>query len=345
MDIVGYTRRFLVIVCICLLVLSTAVASVFSAVKHGCASSTPPPVAGTLTQPEATAHVVLLNEVLSNPGSIWNCSEAGTKSAVNEGWVELYNPQQQALDLYTVHSSLDSGPNTTPFYLPLGAAIAAHGFLIVFPPVSIFAQLTSAAGSSSLRLLISGTLVDQVTLTPLVSDTSYVRIPDGGNTWQVANIPTIDASNVSPSPTPKPTHTPKQPSSVKMNSKKSSTQKSIGTLDNEAASDTSIRPVGTQSAHLAWNALSVPTAISSASATTTQSAISNSAPQATDTGDLARKVLLTSLAAALVLGLLWSSRFFTRKLSDNPSEVPTQEKNEFSEETVSMQRMTDDYPL
>jgi hypothetical protein len=329
-DIVDDTRRFLVIVCICMFVSSTTVSSVFSAVKHRCASSTPPPVSGTLAQPEATAHVVFLNEVLSNPGSIWNCSEAGTQSAVNEAWVELYNPQQQALDLYTVHSSLDSGPNTTPFYFPVDAAIAAHGFLVVFPPVSIFAQLTSAAGSSSLRLLINSTLVDQVTLTPLVSDTSYARMPDGGDTWQVANIPTIDASNVllSPSPTPKPTHTPKQLSSVKMNSKQSSTQKSRGTLDNGAVSDTSNQPVGIQPTHFSWNTLSVPATISPISATATQSAISHSVPQATDTGDLARKALLTSLAAALLLGLFWCSRFVTRKLSENPSEVPSQERSQ-----------------
>jgi hypothetical protein len=172
-------------------------------------------------------------------------------------------------------------------------------------------------------------------------------MPDGGNTWQVVDTPTIDASNVSPSPSPtaKPTRTPKQPSSVKVKSEKSGTQKSIGTLDNGAASDTSNQPVGIHPVHFAWNTLSVPAMASPVSAITTQRAISNSVPPATDTGDLARKVLLTSLAAALLLGLLWCSRFFTRKLSDNPSEVPTQEKNEFSEETVSMQRVTDDYPL
>jgi hypothetical protein len=326
-DIVGYTQRFLASACICLLILSTAVPSVLSAVKHGCAPSTPPAVAGTLAQPVATAHVVFLNEVLSNPGSIWNCSEAGTNSAVNEVWVELYNPQQQALDLYTVHSSLDSGPNTTPFYLPVGAAIASHAFLAVFPPVSIFAQL-SAAGSSILRLLINGTLVDQVTLTPLVSDTSYARIPDGGNSWQVANVPTIDASNVSSSPMSKPTRTPKS-SSVKTTSKESSSQIHAETLTNAVASDTTNQPVGIQPTQFAWNRLSVPTITSSAVSSTSQSAVSSPAPQTTDTGDLPGKVLLTSLAAALLLGLFWCSRFLIRKSADNPSQVPTQEKADF----------------
>ena len=79
MDIVGYARRFVVIVCMMIfLVSNTVISSVLSATQHGCAPATPPPVAGTLAQPEAAAHVVCLNEVLSHPGSVWNCSEKNT---------------------------------------------------------------------------------------------------------------------------------------------------------------------------------------------------------------------------------------------------------------------------
>ena len=73
----GYTRRSSTIVCIFFLLSSMTVSSVFGATKHGCAPSTPPPVAGTLAQPEATVHVVFINEVLSNPDLIWNCSDEG----------------------------------------------------------------------------------------------------------------------------------------------------------------------------------------------------------------------------------------------------------------------------
>jgi hypothetical protein len=333
----------LAIVCIFFLLVNMTISTVFSATGHGCAPATPPPVAGTLAQPEATAHVVFINEVLSNPGSIWNCSDEGTKSAENETWVELYNPQKQGLDLYAVHSSLDSGPNTTPFYLPVGAALAAQSFLVIFPPISIFAQLSSATGSSTLRLLINGTVVDQVTLFPLVSDTSYARIPDGDDTWQVADAPTIDASNVPPIPTPTPTRTPK-PSSVKTDSQKSSTQGKAGIL-NGATTNTSNEPTSTQPA---WNTLNVPTTTSSVPGTTQQGNISNSSPQATDTADLPQKVLLTSLAAASLLALLWGSRFFTRakKLSGVPTEATLAQGNdEFSEETVNMPITPDDHPL
>ena len=343
MDIVGYVRRFVVIVCMMVLLVSnTVVSSVLSASKHGCAPATPPPVAGTLAQPEATAHVVFINEVLSNPGSVWNCSEIGASSRSNDTWVELYNPQNLAFDLYTVHSSLDTGPSTTPFYFPVNTAIAAHGFLVVFPPPSIFAPLLSATGSLTLRLLISGTLVDQVSLTPLVSDTSYARMPDGGDTWQVTDAPTIDASNVTLRPTPIPTRTPK-PSSTKTDSQKSSTPSTVSTLDRTTI-NTSNQTAGTQPV---WNALSVPTTMSSIPEAITQGNISNSTPQATDTADLPQKVLLTSLAAASLLALLWVSRFFRRvkKFSETPTEAsPAQENDEFSAETVGMPTMPADTP-
>ncbi len=319
MDIVGYARRFVVIVCMMIfLVSNTVISSVLSATQHGCAPATPSPVTGTLAQPEATAHVVFLNEVLSHPGSVWNCSEKNTSSSSNNAWVELYNPQNQALDLYAVHSSFDAGPNTTPFYFPVSTTIAAHGFLVIFPPLSLFAQSSSTPGSSLLRLLVNGTLVDQVTLVPLVSDTSYARMPDGGNTWQVADAPTIDASNVPPTPTPGPTHTPK-PSSVKTDNQKSSTQDRASTLDSTTTT-ISNQVTGTQPT---WNTLSVPLTTPSVPETTTQGNISNVVPQATDTADLPQKVLLTSLAAASLLALLWVSRFFSRakKATGTSTEV------------------------
>jgi hypothetical protein len=342
-DIVGYTRRSLTIVCIFFLLSSMAISSVSGATKHGCAPGTPPPVAGTLADPEATAQVVFLNEVLSNPGSTWNCSDTGAKSAQNETWVELYNPQKQALDLYAVHSSLDSGPNTTPFYLPVGAAIASQGFLVVFPPVAIFAQLSSSAGSSLLRLLINGTVVDQVTLFPLVSDTSYARIPDGGDSWQVTDAPTIDASNVPPTPTPEATRT-SQSSSSKTAGNKSSAQQSTRTLDTGAISDTGNQLIGTQPA---WNALLVPAATHYVPETT-PSTISHPAPQVNNAADLPRKILLTSLAVASLIGLLWCSRFFTRakQLSGNPvEESPTQQNGEFSQATAHIPNLPNSHPL
>ena len=340
MDIVGYVRRFMVIVCMMVLLVSNIViSSVLSASKHGCAPATPPPVAGTLAQPKAIAHIVFINEVLSNPGSVWSCSGQGTDASANI-WVELYNPQNEALDLYGARGSLDTGLNTDRSYFPMGSAIAAHGFLVIFPKK--FAQTFTLTSSSTLRLLFGDTLIDQVTLMPLVSDTSYARMPDGGDSWQVTDAPTIDASNVTPKPTPTLTHTPK-PSSTKTDSQKSSTPSTISTLDritiNTNDHTTDIQP--------AWNVLSVPTTMPSVPEVTTQGTVSNSTPQAADTADLPQKVFLTSLATASLLALLWVSRFFRRvkKFSEtSPEASPALGNDESSAETVSIPILPDDSP-
>jgi hypothetical protein len=94
----------------------------------------------------------------------------------------LYNPQSQAYNLYAAHASFDTGPNTLPFYLPLGAVIAPHGYLVLFP--SMFSGTLIKA---NLRLIIAGVTIDQVTIPSLTIDQSYARIPDGSNSWQITN--------------------------------------------------------------------------------------------------------------------------------------------------------------
>ena len=150
------------------------ISSAFSAAGHGCAPATPPPVAGTLVQPQPTPHVLFINEVLTSPASVWNCSGQGSNqtTSIYDVWVELYNPQDQAFDLYAAHSSFDTGPNVNDAaYFRLGTAIAPHGFLVIFPAVSLSAQLFLTSNISTLRLLMGDTVIDQVTLPPLAPDT------------------------------------------------------------------------------------------------------------------------------------------------------------------------------
>jgi hypothetical protein len=76
----------------------------------------------------------MINEVSSQPKSTWNCSEPpGVFSLAKDSWIELYNTQSQALDLYQAHAeiSLDGGASWN--LLPFGSAIAPGGFLVVFP--------------------------------------------------------------------------------------------------------------------------------------------------------------------------------------------------------------------
>jgi hypothetical protein len=159
----------------------------------------------------------MINEVLSNPKSTWNCSEPqGSYSQSTDSWVELYNPQSQPLDLYAARAqiSVDGGSNL--YLFPFGTAIAPGGFLVVFPLAGLH---TYPPANWNVMLAFGGTIIDQVNLPTLVSDQSYARVPDGKANWQLVGQPTIDASNnasgqpvtATPTKTPSPTKTPKAP--------------------------------------------------------------------------------------------------------------------------------------
>src|SRR5260370_1752392 len=164
--------KFFVVTLLC----STAFLFTPNVSAHGCAPPSPPPVAGSPAPAPASKGVVLLNEVLLNPQSTWNCSESGTYFVSKDTWVELYNPQNQPFNLYVVHAYLDSGPNTTIYYLPFGSAIPAHGFLFVFPrTVANFAP----APAPTIRLMIPTTTILAVNLPHLASDRSYAPLTHG----------------------------------------------------------------------------------------------------------------------------------------------------------------------
>jgi hypothetical protein len=179
--------------------------------SHGCAPDTPPTLPGTPTPESPLTGTILLNEILSQPHSTWNCSEpSGVYTPAMDSWIELYNASDRPVDLYAVHAriSLDGGSNW--YYLPIGAEIAPNGFLVVFPAK----ELQDAPASwSVIQLSFANILIDQVNVPLLSPDQSYARIPDGSKDWQLVGQPTIDASNnlsnQSTTPTARPTPTGK----------------------------------------------------------------------------------------------------------------------------------------
>src|SRR5215469_13696250 len=165
---------FFVVMLLC----SSAILFTPNVSAHGCASPTPPPVAGSPAAAPASKGVVLLNEILLNPQSTWNCSESGTDFISKDTWVELYNPKNQPLNLYAAHAYLDSGPGTTIYYLPFGSAIAAQGFLVVFPrTVGNFAP----EPAPTIRLFFFSTTSDQVKFPTLAADPSSDRLTCGAS--------------------------------------------------------------------------------------------------------------------------------------------------------------------
>jgi hypothetical protein len=261
---------------------------------HGCAPPIPPPVPGPPVPAPATPGIVLINEVLAAPGSTWNCSEQGTHSLSTDSWVELYNPGNRPLDLYSVHARFDSGPNTFVFYCPLGAAIGPHGFLVLFPDANSRMLLPGV----TLRFLIGDTAIDQISLPALGVDQSYARVPDGSNTWGITNSPTIDASNTPLQPTP-------TSSSNHGGTGSGSGDYGSGTGHKSSTSSlvNGIQP--------GWSKLQLPTSVP-ASTTTVNAPLTGSLPSPTTNSisDTPRRILLTILVVALALMLLWCWRLF-----------------------------------
>jgi hypothetical protein len=273
------------------------------AAQHGCAPDTPPPVSGGSIPAPPTPGSVLINEALSNPASVWNCSKPqGTSLQTQDSWIELYNTQKQTLDLYASHAmiSLDNGSNW--YHLPFGSVIAAGGFFIAFPEE----QQANFSLTWTVTLFIGGTYVDQAAIPQLQPDQSYARVPDGSTTWQFADQPTVNASNNPPPPTPTkapaetPTPTPK------------ATPRTSGSTGHAGTNTPTSN--GTQPA---WNGVklppgetpspAIPTALSTSPSSQTPAASPASQNKGADGGQIA---LITSLLLVLAGALTWCWRLF-----------------------------------
>jgi hypothetical protein len=270
----------------------------------------------------ATPGIVVINEVLSFPQLEWACTRPNNTSSQENAWVEIYNPQDQPYDLYTAHARIETNGGTQHdqvYPLPLGSIIAAHGFLVIFPFINLpsngYTQL------SSVRLTIPPVVIDEVSPPALAADTSYARVPDGSDNWQIMTIPTIASSNnhssnespnESPTATAKtgsskstPTHTAKQ---------KSTNTKSGRTSSNEPSTDTA--NTGVQPT---WDALRLPS-VDSNNAAIDNTAQHNSSPPATasDPFDPLKKILFTLFIVTFFPALLWWWRLYKKRRNPSP---------------------------
>ena len=280
--------RFFTALLIVALFLNAPTSRTLSASNHGCASPNPPPIPGSPATAPAIPGWLLINEVLLTPNSTWNCSEPNrTFTPGGDSWVELYNPRSQPYNLYAAHASFDTGPNTLASYLPLGAAIAPHGYLVLFPSAIIGTLVIHA----NLRLVIAGVTIDQVKVPALPADQSFARIPDGSNFWRITNTPTIDSSNMA----------------SQVNPTATSSNQGSGGFGN--ATPTSAPITGTQTV---WSNLQLPTPVDTAasSAKPMLTTVSASSTPVNDRWDTPRRILLTTLAVLLALLLFWCWRLF-----------------------------------
>lgn len=287
---------FAISITILLLFLVSTAPGYASKIPHGCAQPVPPIMSGSPGPPPATPGIVLINEVLNNPGSNWNCSEpANTSSLTTDSWVELYNTQNQPFNLYEARASLDSGSLDTAFHFPFGATIAAHGYLVVFPDDSPISP--AALAGNTIRLLFAGvTIIDRVSIPPLSPDTSYARVPDGSANWQITANPTIDASNLSST----------QVTSTPVSTKGSGHS---GNGYNGSGNTTSTLVTGKQPG---WTKLQLPATNSSVTPTSNSPlVVSPTASTTSSPWDVPRRILLTVLIFALALSLFWCWKLFS----------------------------------
>ena len=264
---------------------------------HGCAPLVPPGIPGSPAPAPATSGIIVINEVLLVPHSTWNCSETGSYFSTADAWIELYNTQNQAFNLYAAHALLDSGPNTNTYSFSFGAAIAAHGYLVVFPRTS---SAFASSETATLRLVIPNVVVDQVTVPSLGPDQSYTRTSDGASSWEITSAPTIDASNTSLQVTPTAISSSTGPAGP---GGTGSTRTTSGSIN----SDHKVLIDGVQPQ---WNKLQFPLSTPTPAINTAPTTLSSTPSPANSGPDLPRRIVLTLLVIALAVTLFWCWKVF-----------------------------------
>ncbi|MBO0793698.1 MAG: hypothetical protein J2P36_22470 [Ktedonobacteraceae bacterium] len=241
---------------------------------------------------------MLINELLVNPAHGWDCANA----SIRNPWVELYNPKNQALDLYAAHAKFDNNSDAPQLLLPQGSTIAAHGFFIIFLPTSY--NYTD----NPLRFLMNDAVIDLVSGVPsLAPDQSYARVPDGSAQWKVVDQPTIAISNSTIIPTPTPS--PRATRSI------TPTKQQTGKTGIKGSTSQTSKKLPVEGTQPAWAKLQVPESATPPSALEDDSTptATNFASSPSGSDELGKKLVLSALAISLTVALFWCWKIFTRK--------------------------------
>lgn len=131
----------------------------------------------------ANGDAVLINEFLPDPNTLYT-----------EEWIELYNPLGEAVDIsgYVLDDLIGGG--TSPYTIPVGTTIPAHGFIVFYQSVTNIGL--NNAGDTVNYLMPDGiTVLDTFTYSSSADDISYGRETDGSSTWITFDTPTPGDSN------------------------------------------------------------------------------------------------------------------------------------------------------
>ncbi|OFX89991.1 MAG: hypothetical protein A2W99_08470 [Bacteroidetes bacterium GWF2_33_16] len=101
-------------------------------------------------------------------------------------WVELYNSSDEAIDIsnYKIYDN----PSKTPKSFPAGSIIQPKGFFVIVVDAGENGFGLSSGGDLIYLENDLGEVVDNIELPALPVGLSYSRIPDGSDTWALANL-------------------------------------------------------------------------------------------------------------------------------------------------------------
>ena len=144
---------------------------------------------------EATAESLVINEVMAS-----NVDEFISPANNFDGWVELYNPSDMAVQLDGIYMSDDPG-NLLKWHTPADmGTIPAHGYYVVWFDSNGLrrqnAQFKLDVDGGTLYISNSqGKLIAQQDYPASLQRVSYARTTDGGALWALTQSPTPGASN------------------------------------------------------------------------------------------------------------------------------------------------------
>lgn len=144
-------------------------------------------------------------QVVINEYSCSNMSTIQDNYNNYEDWIELYNTSSSAVNISGFYLS-DKATNPTKWQIPTGVSIPANGKLIVFCNgrdefsggyLHTSFKLTQTKPENIVFANASGTILENILLSPTQKGHSRGRTTDGANTWALFNFPTPGSNNTS----------------------------------------------------------------------------------------------------------------------------------------------------
>lgn len=149
----------------------------------------------SITAGTTVATDLVINEFLAS-----NDNAVADQDGEFDDWIELYNNTGTAIDL-TNYTLSDDGNDLTQWTFPSGSVIGANDYFVIWADNDVSQAgyhanfKLSASGESIYLVDPAGSIVDQITYTTQVTDTSYGRYANGTGVFR-SLPPTFGSENM-----------------------------------------------------------------------------------------------------------------------------------------------------